>query len=753
MNVSFNTFFKKLRPFIAVLIILALFVPVFSPRQAEANILEGLVDGITSFGACKLAGLSADLIQDLQESTEPPEVEETNESNQVPVHVKTDDPFSTEVVRQITELDFTKSANCWKKAALQFISEQILGKIVQDSGFVTNFQDLLGGAVSLENQNFLAELSVTNVCPHTRSAVFTLLGGAGSGFAPDEDGGLTNIVNCTLGEVLDLENGGLQAFHDDFRAGGWDAWLEVIKPHNTLLGSYLIAKEERGARLGAAVAAQQLEAQASEGVHPKKERECVRSVTLPLPTGDGEQEVCIEHKDTILTPGSTLSDQIKRAAGIQLDDLRGSDMYFEILYEIFKGLGDMLVDNIFDDGLSSFGSGEANDPTGNELGDGMGDGSGDSGGTGDDGTGEGGDDSQTLGQISGEPDIVISGPTQLDVGQTGRYSIRAQGPFDDDFFTRPFVAVDWDDGETEDTTATVNGISGMASITLPHAWSSDGVYTIGVVVIGQSETSRQINVPGTFRVQVGAGESNGNEGDAGGDDGGSSDDDDGDGSSSTPPPGSDALVPANGTPATLTVRAAPNTSLTISSSRGSVDTVTPSSGTTNSAGEFTFGVSSNSSSFLTLQNGTLRSSGDGKYVPSVITVQSSGGAVESFNVTFDAITSSSLAQEADFKLTPGKVAVGEEVEIYLRVSRTAKYGGGGAPNRYVEIMGTLNRYVEEQYDFLSLRPAPGYSGFRTNASGEWRGILTASEPGTVHMGVRADGRPINLDLLRSAQWQ
>ncbi len=357
--------------------------PIHEPPSVQASFIEDALGVGFNILACNVASSYADELKDLTDRVKEelggalcdaggnlpvvgPFVQDQcneesesgdgqpEESDFVPVHVQFDNPFSKEVERQKIELVKTQDANCLKKELLEFVSQNIIKNIVEDSGFITNFRDHLLTAGVQAEYDFLAQLSRAGICPQNRSVIFTLMGGVDAGWA-SSDNSPESIVRCSLAEVLDLENGGLEAYYDDFRTGGWDAWLSQINPNNTLLGQYTSAKETRDALIAANVRGQEVEAISSDGFNPKKERVCIEEQTIDL--GQGLTETyCVRYEENILTPGSLLSDQVERAAGIKLDDVRGADTYYEILYEAITSVGDWLVGKLIDDGLSSFNS-------------------------------------------------------------------------------------------------------------------------------------------------------------------------------------------------------------------------------------------------------------------------------------------------------------------------------------------------------------------------------------------------------------
>lgn len=191
----------------------------------------------------------------------------------------------------------------------------------------------------------------------------------------------------------------------------------------------------------------------------------------------------------------------------------------------------------------------------------------------------------------------------------------------------------------------------------------------------------------------------------------------------------------------------PDVPVTVASNRNvgvepDVDLIEPQNGyasrTTDATGLYRFRIRSNTSSFLQLNGeGVLTAEGnDGRFLPSTIQIFADGVPVDQRAVSFN-----STVDPANTQLTTSKqfvTANGQDSAVLIVTAQNVSmFGDGPAKNAYVEIIDNLGHTLNED---LAITPEPGYNGFRTDASGEWRGRIRSSTAKTVFLKVRVDGR-------------
>jgi hypothetical protein len=175
----------------------------------------------------------------------------------------------------------------------------------------------------------------------------------------------------------------------------------------------------------------------------------------------------------------------------------------------------------------------------------------------------------------------------------------------------------------------------------------------------------------------------------------------------------------------------------------SVDVIVPlpgfTSGKTDNFGRFSFGVRSTTSSFLEIDaEGRLFSRPDAGRVfhPATIRVIADGIQIDQRDITFNSVANPT---GASIIATPQFVPIGQSVSLTVQVRELPQFGGGPAAGVFVEITNAFN--VSQNY-IRDIRPAPGFSGFRTNAQGEWKGTIRSSVPEVLSLEAKADGRAL-----------
>ncbi len=142
-------------------------------------------------------------------------------------------------------------------------------------------------------------------------------------------------VKCTISDIV--EN--IHDFYEDFRAGGWQGWIELTKPKNNLYGAYLIAHNEKIRLEDAAEEAAEKEGISGRGFLSIKvctkgkivnnydgstystcnDTESCKSAKESV---EGDMDYSFEcEKEKVSTPGSVLSDVTSRALDRSMDTL------------------------------------------------------------------------------------------------------------------------------------------------------------------------------------------------------------------------------------------------------------------------------------------------------------------------------------------------------------------------------------------------------------------------------------------------
>jgi hypothetical protein len=379
---SRSAFFSHIAKLILVVLVLGQIGFASAPQVEAVEFGEVIGEGIEAAATCAVANVTADLASDALAAGQNylndifgdffdaiedalggllPDIPGFGESF-VPTHTKLDDPRFEQLAKDTT-------ANCIKRKVLDLVAEAIIAAIVSDTGFVEDFTDELGDSGERVRREVLAEISGVDLCDPFRGTVLTLVGGA-EGFVSVDQGPLTSRLRCTLSEVLDIENGDLEAFYSDFRVGNWEAWNKHLEPQNQALGAYLLTEGTLSAVVAAEVEAQQLEFETGDSFRSDKVCTEARLFFTDRPSEvqsvgevrEGSDEwnnlltsdgviggICVEEK--IITPGSVLVDQVRRAAGGQLENLIGADTFYEVVTNVVN----FMVGTIVDEGLDKLG--------------------------------------------------------------------------------------------------------------------------------------------------------------------------------------------------------------------------------------------------------------------------------------------------------------------------------------------------------------------------------------------------------------
>jgi len=334
---------------VALIILLILAQPVIVAREARAIGSADLLQGVAmATFKCTLAGLLDGIVSGLLEQAERA--------------LAQFDPlgFLTGLLpggpdEVIVLKDFeakTKDrkdciANELKRLMIELIRDDFLNWLANEDNprFITDFREYLLDAEAGAEGEFRSALSTSGICPQNRHIVFTLLGGQDAGWENSDNSG-QNIVRCSVADVLDIENGGLENYYADFRNGGWDAWIELNKFQNTPLGQYAIAKNTRDQLKEITKQAKDSESVASQGFKAATKEVCLEEVEVNLGQGLVETQ-CVRYAEKIKTPGKTIADQTNQLVSAEIQNLIGADEWDEIVMTILT----ILANEIFDRGL------------------------------------------------------------------------------------------------------------------------------------------------------------------------------------------------------------------------------------------------------------------------------------------------------------------------------------------------------------------------------------------------------------------
>lgn len=168
------------------------------------------------------------------------------------------------------------------------------------------------------------------------------------------------------------------------------------------------------------------------------------------------------------------------------------------------------------------------------------------------------------------------------------------------------------------------------------------------------------------------------------------------------------------------------------------------SGKTDNFGIFRFRLTSTTSSFMQLDaQGRLYSAPDAGRVfhPATIRITADGVQIDQREVTFNSTVNPNgggLVAAPQFVIADGQ----SSALIIVNIQELAVFGGGPAAGVFIELINSLN--VSLNYT-IDVRPEPGFTGFRTNAQGEWRGRLRSATPAELFLFAKGDGRALILN--------
>lgn len=157
---------------------------------------------------------------------------------------------------------------------------------------------------------------------------------------------------CRLSDVIKNTENFTKFTDGDFSRGGWNSWFQISQnPSNNPYGAQYAAQTEIAIRTARGQSIELYKANWGDGF--LSYRECVVESSEP-----GHEGECLKYGD-IQTPGSIINSQLSTALGTGYRQLELADE----INEIVGVLVGQLIQTVFTEGLSSFGSGGKNHST------------------------------------------------------------------------------------------------------------------------------------------------------------------------------------------------------------------------------------------------------------------------------------------------------------------------------------------------------------------------------------------------------
>ncbi len=220
-------------------------------------------------------------------------------------------------------------------ALIQFLTQQIIGWIQGGGGdFVQDFEGFLRGQVDQRGGEFLNQIAGLNLCGNLGSFLNRgLRRSAGSGSR------LSQKLTCTVTAIV----ANVQAYFQNFQNGGWPAFISYnLSPQNDPYAAYLIAFEEKilsEAARADAINQQYLTGQGFLGVQAQNQT-CEYDSYTGAPIGCTTQS-------RVQTPGSLVTDELRKAVGSNFDFIVNSDELSEAIVAIANALVTRLTTAVF----------------------------------------------------------------------------------------------------------------------------------------------------------------------------------------------------------------------------------------------------------------------------------------------------------------------------------------------------------------------------------------------------------------------
>lgn len=301
----FRNFLLKIKPFVAVLLLAALIVPLLAaPKKAEAQMPVTIVGGWLP---------QLDLI------------------------VGTTAAETKQTFFQWTQ---TFVLEALKKRVLDLMVDEILQWVKggDEPKFITDWEGFLSDAGAIAADEFAKKLGVTDICAPFKLQLQIAFPTQGSRSAP-----LRTPLSCTLDDIV----GNIDDFYNDFENGGWLAYQEAWEPQNNIFGAYIIAKSAELATIESAQEAAKNEGLSSGGFLSTKS--CPESSTSNGPDIDKDGiKGDIARECSITTPGSVIGELTKRAVGADFDFIVNSTQ----LASYVASIADALFNRLIREGVS-----------------------------------------------------------------------------------------------------------------------------------------------------------------------------------------------------------------------------------------------------------------------------------------------------------------------------------------------------------------------------------------------------------------
>lgn len=196
-------------------------------------------------------------------------------------------------------------------------------------------------------------------------------------FDTDGSSSYRNRASCTLDDIINNADDFQDFVDGDFSKGGWRGWIELTqRPQNNPYGSYYLAAQELGGRIGETSSAEQEQVAQGRGFLTKEAcyvyEECTEYQTLE-PDEFGPP-ACLNYETTILTtaipleevpdgatcidvqtvtPGSVIQETLQKTLGLSVDRIIQIDELNEALSTLFTKLFNEILSG--DEGLRGVG--------------------------------------------------------------------------------------------------------------------------------------------------------------------------------------------------------------------------------------------------------------------------------------------------------------------------------------------------------------------------------------------------------------
>lgn len=206
--------------------------------------------------------------------------------------------------------------------------------------FVTDFNAFVKDAANEASGAFITNLGLSDLLCGPFPLAFDISFWGGSSRSNPYD-----RFDCTIEDVV----ANMEDWQREFSNGGWEAWNEILKPHNRGNSAYLLAMDAAISLGSDAEGETGLRASASGGLLGQQKCE-----PIDVPLGNGESVT--DFKCTVTTPGDAIHGSLTDAFGKNADWLFSVDE----INELVVAFADFAVTNLFesDDGILGGGARE-----------------------------------------------------------------------------------------------------------------------------------------------------------------------------------------------------------------------------------------------------------------------------------------------------------------------------------------------------------------------------------------------------------